>query len=349
MKIFCYFVEPASYTVDLASNVYEKLNIDYCFLKSNSLAYTEIKKEKVFFNEKNFFNKIFYIYKIYFNNDFIIVNGYNNLPFVLSYIFHFFSFNKKYIAIDSDTQYSIPNNIFKRFIKWIYLSLVFRTKNIFGFAGGSKKHKDLFREYGMKEENIFLIPMVVNNKKFYCINKIFPDKFVFLYVGRLEPHKGVEKIIEEFNSAFFEKNAILKIIGDGSQKEYLKGKFKSKQVCFLGPLFDKDLIDQFHDSSCFLCPSDFEPWGLVVNEALSSSLPVIATKEVGSAFDLIKNNNNGFIVKDMDEFRRKMLKLYNDPNLLFKYSNNACKFMKEYWNYDLYINNLNLVINKINK
>ena len=37
MRIFCFFVEPASYTLDLASNVYDKNEIDYCFMKSNAL------------------------------------------------------------------------------------------------------------------------------------------------------------------------------------------------------------------------------------------------------------------------------------------------------------------------
>ena len=34
MKVFCYFVEPASYTLALATNVYDKKNINYCFIKT---------------------------------------------------------------------------------------------------------------------------------------------------------------------------------------------------------------------------------------------------------------------------------------------------------------------------
>ena len=49
MNIFCFFVEPASYTLDLASNVYLKHKINYCFIKSTSLAFTKSKADKVFF------------------------------------------------------------------------------------------------------------------------------------------------------------------------------------------------------------------------------------------------------------------------------------------------------------
>jgi glycosyltransferase involved in cell wall biosynthesis len=258
-----------------------------------------------------------------------------------------FSFKRKHLAIDSDTQYNIPKNIFTRIVKWIYLSLVFRTPNILGFAGGSKSHKDLFRAYGMKEKNIFLIPMVVDNSRFYCKSKVFPDVFVFLYVGRLEPYKGVEQLIKAFNCTFHDKKAILRIIGDGSQKKHLTKKYESDKVNFLGPLFDQDLTHQFHIASCFVCPSKFEPWGLVVNEALSASLPVIATQEVGSSSDLIKNNKNGFVVNDMNDFKNSMLQLYNNASLLYDYSRNAKLFMQKNWNYDIYVKCFQVVKNKI--
>ena len=61
-----------------------------------------------------------------------------------------------------------------------------------GFAGGTFSHKDLFRYYGMKEERIFLMPLMVNNARFYSKHRFFPDTFTFLYVGRLIKSKGVE-------------------------------------------------------------------------------------------------------------------------------------------------------------
>jgi glycosyltransferase involved in cell wall biosynthesis len=42
-------------------------------------------------------------------------------------------------------------------------------------------------------------------------------------------------------------------------------------------------------------PSDYEPWGLVVNEAMASGTPVLASDRVGSARDLIEPGQNGWI------------------------------------------------------
>ena len=347
MKVFCYFVEPASYTLDLASNVYDKYNIDYVFIKSKSFAESNLRTNKNFLDKKSLFSRIRYVYNVYGNNDLIIVNGYNNYPFIMTFFLNLFSFNKKYIATESDTQLIVPSNIIKRFIKWIYLSIIFKNKYVLGFAGGSKSHKELFRYYGMLEDRIFLMPMMVDNTKFYCDNKVFPKAFTFLYVGRLIKHKNVEALIQQFNAHFSDKNVILRIVGTGVEYDCLKTKYESFKVNFAGKLFNKDLITEFHNASCFVCPSLFEPWGLVVNEALSSGLSVIATKEVGACYDLIEGKETGLIAENNTEIGEKMLQLFEDENLLKKYSINASALMKEYWNYGLYESCLNDVIKKV--
>ena len=347
MKVFCYFVEPALYTLDLAKNIYVKNNIDYGFINSNTLVKSEEKTAKIFLDNLTFFSKLKFLITTYKNNDFIIVNGYNNYPFIVTFILNLFSFNRKYIATESDTQFSIPKSPLKRFVKWIYLSIIFRNKFILGFAGGSFSHKDLFIHYGMKENRIFLMPMMVGNSKFYQEEKLFPEIFTFLYVGRLVKHKNAENLIQQFNQNFSDKSAVLKIIGCGEQENYLKNKYSSQKVIFLGKLFNDDLIAEFKNASCFVCPSEFEPWGLVVNEALSSALPVITTKEVGAGFDLIVSKETGLVANNMDEFGECMLELYNDADLLMRFSKNASDLMRNHWNYGLYDKCLQDAIKKV--
>jgi len=347
MKVFCFFVEPASYTLDLASNVYDKNEIDYCFIKSNTLVVSDSKSNKDFLDKKSWVSKFIYLLTRFKNNDFIIINGYNNYPFILIFIFNFFSIKKRYIASDSDTQLVIPNNLLKRFVKWLYLSVIFQNKYVLGFAGGSNSHKDLFRHYGMKEDRIFLMPMMVDNSKFSADKKEIPNAFTFLFIGRLVTYKNVELLIKQFNANFSDKDAVLKIVGDGEQGEYLIDKYTSEKVIFMGKNFNQELIAEYLSASCFVCPSLFEPWGLVVNEALSAGLPVIASKEVGACFDLIKDKETGFVAEDMQDFGQMMLTLFNDAELLKRYSKNASDLMKNNWNYDLYNNCLNKAIKKV--
>jgi glycosyltransferase involved in cell wall biosynthesis len=262
-------------------------------------------------------------------------------------LFNIFSANKKYIATESDTQLKIPNNIIKRIIKYIYLNVIFRNKYVLGFAGGSKTHKDLFRNYGMQEERIFMVPMMVNNEKYYHENKIFPDRFTFLFVGRLLDTKNVDVLCERFLSTFSDKDSELIIVGGGPNLEVYKRKYKHKKILFKGSIFGKDLLELYHNSSVFVFPSSVEAWGLVVNEAMSSSLSIIAHKEVGSVHDLIINKETGFVINDWEELEEKMLELYNNPDLNRKMSENAVALMKDYWNYDLYTKNLLFSIQKV--
>ena len=90
-KVFTYFVEPASYTLDLITNVHSKLDISFVFIKSKSQAGSkELIKKDFFLSERSFYEKIAFVYNIWKNNKFIIINGYNNYPFILSFIFNFF-------------------------------------------------------------------------------------------------------------------------------------------------------------------------------------------------------------------------------------------------------------------
>tara|TARA_B100000945_G_C20406771_1_gene610452 strand:- start:989 stop:2056 length:1068 start_codon:yes stop_codon:yes gene_type:complete len=349
MNVFCYFVEPASYTLDLASNVYSSYKINYCFIKSHSLAFSHSNSNKIFLDKLSFFKKLHFIFLSFKNNDVIIINGYNNYPFIVIFMLNLFSIKKKSIAIDSDTQLNIPSNPFKRFFKWVYLSFVFQNKYVLGFAGGSAIHKDLFRYYGMKENRIFLMPMVVDNQKYYLDNKQFPETFTFLFVGRLIPSKNVDALCEQFIHYFSEKDVRLIVVGDGESRSDLQKKYSHPRIQFKGSVFGEDLVKLYHNSSVFLFPSLFDAWGLVINEALSSGLPVITHKSVGANYDLVKGKNTGLIASNINEFGEQMLELYNNHNLLMTYSKKALYLMKNHWNYNLYAECLNKALKKCEK
>lgn len=350
IKVFTYFVEPASYTVDLILNVHKRLNIEYAFIKDKSEAIsTDSLESMMFLSNKSIFAKLYFLYRTWKDHDIIIVNGYNNYPFIITFVINILSFSRRYIAIESDTQCKVPKNIIKRIIKKIYLNIIFRNKYILGFAGGSVTHKDLFRYYGMTEDRIFLIPMMIDNKKYYQNIKRFPDKFTFLFVGRLLKTKNVDSLCKIFISSFLEKDAQLVIVGGGKDLYFYKQKYSCDKIKFKGSLFGKALIDIYQNSSVFVFPSSKEAWGLVINEAMSAALPVIAHREVGAVHDLILKRDTGFIIRNNNELEARMLQMYIDNDLCQKQSRKAINLMRTYWNYSLYETNLLEVINKVKK
>lgn len=341
MKIFAYFVEPASYTLDLIENIHNKLEIEHAFINDKSMAISNKSfEESRVLSGRSIFSRIIFLYKVWRDYDFIIINGYNNYPFIITFIINLFSIKKRFIAIESDTQLKFPKNILKRFIKNVYLNIVFRNAYVLGFSGGSTTHKELFRNYGMKEERIFMIPMMIDNKKYYQDDKIFPEIFTFLFVGRILDTKNVDVLCDKFLSSFSDKKAQLIIVGEGEKIHTYKNQYSHDKIQFKGSLFEEELVKIYHNASVFVFPSSVEEWGLVLNEAMSASLPVIAHREVGATHDLILGKDTGFIFKDWDELEAIMMKLYHNPNLCKKYSKNSISLMKTYWNYNLYERNL---------
>ena len=348
--MFSFFTEPASYTLDLVDNVYDKMSIDYCFLNSHSKAYKNFSdRNNIFLDQMRIADRIKYLLYVIRKYDIIIFNSYDTLSFVFIFLINVFSLKKIYIAIESDTQLLIPKIYIKRLLKHFYLSIVFQNNHIFGLAGGNYSHKDLFRNYGMKEDRIFLMPMMVDNSKFYVEKKNFSKPFIFLFVGRLLDTKNVDKLCQQFISLFSNKKAKIIIVGDGVNLEKYKKIYSNKNIIFTGSVFSKELIDIYKNASVFVFPSTLDAWGLVVNEALSAGLPVITRKEVGACSDLIDGKKTGFIAKDMQDFGQMMLTLFDDSELLKNYSKNASELMKNNWNYNLYEQSMLIFINKLSK
>ena len=103
----------------------------------------------------------------------------------------------------------------------------------------------------------------------------------FLVVSRLVPYKNIDLAI----AACKELNLPLKIVGNGSEKGYLKA-ISSKNIEFLGEISDKELISCYQNCAALIFPG-VEDFGLSMVEALAFGKPVIAFKG-GGALEIVK-------------------------------------------------------------
>lgn len=74
----------------------------------------------------------------------------------------------------------------------------------------------------------------------------------------------------------------------------------SPTVYFPGFQQYQELPHWYADASAFVHPSTVEQWGLVVNEAMASSLPVIVSERCGCAGELVREGENGFLIDPFD-------------------------------------------------
>ncbi|MGH6846053.1 MAG: glycosyltransferase family 4 protein [Methylocella sp.] len=119
-----------------------------------------------------------------------------------------------------------------------------------------------------------------------------------LYLGRLEPIKGVSDLLEAFTEIVSRRGDVrLMIAGSGSLDFLVRDAAAvNPHIAYLGRLSGNEVLDAYVASDIVVAPSRFEPWGLVVNEAMACGRPVVGTDRVGCVDDLVTHGETGFIV-----------------------------------------------------
>lgn len=144
------------------------------------------------------------------------------------------------------------------------------------------------------------------------------NEFKILCVSRITKRKGIKYLIDAME--ILPKNIALEIIGEGDEKERLEKQVKNlkleNRIKFLGLLNHDSLPKIYQSASIFVLPSLNEGMSNTILEALASGLPIIAT-DTGGTKELVKNGENGFIVKmkDAKDIAEKINILLNNQEL----------------------------------
>lgn len=156
-------------------------------------------------------------------------------------------------------------------------------------------------------------------------------------VGRLAPEKGYSDLIDVFKIIELKDgDTRLDIVGDGLEYENIKSKIidlnLTRKITLHG-YKDIDFInDLYSKSSIYLMASYTESFGLVLVEAMSHGVVPIAFDSAEGARDIIKNNSNGILIKNRNEYdmAEAALKLLNNKDKLKEMSKNAYQSSKKY-------------------
>lgn len=148
-----------------------------------------------------------------------------------------------------------------------------------------------------------------------------PRKFRVLFVGRLTPEKNIQLLIRAFRLLVSkDPDAELIIAGQGVQDKELRQLTKSlnlDDVKFFGHVAHDQLPTLYASCDVFVLPSVVETQGMVALEAMRFRRPVIVTKRIISARELIDEGKNGFIVDadSPEELAERLNLLRGDPEL----------------------------------
>lgn len=175
------------------------------------------------------------------------------------------------------------------------------------------RNAEFYRRHGVRDQKIFPVPYSVENRHFRegarerpaevrrKLGLPSPDVPVVLFLSKLIPRKRPMDLLRAYKKARnqHESRFALAVVGAGPERERLETfveRHEVENVHFLGFRNQSELPTIYGASDVFVLPSENEPWGLVVNEAMAAGLPVVASEEVGAAADLVKEGENGFQV-----------------------------------------------------
>jgi glycosyltransferase involved in cell wall biosynthesis len=124
------------------------------------------------------------------------------------------------------------------------------------------------------------------------------DGMVVLFCAKLQPWKRPQDVLHAFAKANL-PNSWLVYAGDGSMhlelEELAQSLHVAERVRFLGFVNQSQLPSVYVASDLLVLPSEYEPFGAVVSEAMSCGRPAILSDQVGAHFDLIQPGITGFV------------------------------------------------------
>lgn len=174
------------------------------------------------------------------------------------------------------------------------------------------------------------------------------DQRMLLFVGRIEPLKGIDTIFEALALVKQDTPQLLDKLcvtiiggnpddpnGDDAEMQRLKQLRESLElgdlVTFLGAK-DQDTLNYYYAAAeALIMPSDYESFGMVALEAMASGTPVIASEVGGLAF-LVRDDFNGYLVpvREPTALADKIRILLAEPEKRKLLGQNAVRSAQEY-------------------
>lgn len=200
--------------------------------------------------------------------------------------------------------------------------------------------KEFFIQKGYPKENIYVIPNMIKGKIEYK-EKIWHHLPVIGSMGRFDPMKGFDTYLNALALLRKEGIEFKAVLGGDAQKEYPKEKRKLEQIIIDNQL-DKsvtlcgwvtDKAKFFQDIDIFVLPSNYEPFGIVLLEAMQHSTPIVTSDAEGPKEIFGKNKDCVYMfekgnVEDLANKLRQALKNREETNQKAKKSWQLCE--KEY-------------------
>jgi glycosyltransferase involved in cell wall biosynthesis len=342
MRILFITITPSPYIVYFCNQVAVSLgslfNAIYCS-KSSAMQWDKlsITHGHTFLNSKRikYLNQNYLIdFSIWqtiknFNPEAIIVCGFQ-FPMILGIIFSIIQKRKLYFMSDAwELKEKKLSPIHKLVRKISY-------KKANGFYSVSQKGKQNFINYNVAPSKIFIVPYTIDIDSYskYSNKSISDREYDILFSGQFIPRK-MPLFFAEIAKKLKAKRGVLKIliIGSGPMENEFLNKLSESglEFYFAGFIEPNALAEYYAKSKLLLFTTIEDSWGVVANEAVAASTPVIISPNAGAAGEIVQDGVNGFILPlDSDIWADKIDYLLNNRDLYGQFQKNCQRIIKDY-------------------
>jgi len=197
------------------------------------------------------------------------------------------------------------------------------VRSVDSFLVGGTPHVEYMSELGAGRDDIFTGYDVVDNEYFReesTRSKSLLEEVggrYFLASNRFVSRKNIPRLVRAYQSYRSQATDPWKLVllGDGPERTRV-GKLISDRaitgVVLPGFKQIKRLPAYYGSAECFIHPALQEQWGLVVNEAMASGLPVLVSETAGCRYDLVHEGENGLLFNPVseDEIAERMCNIH---------------------------------------
>jgi glycosyltransferase involved in cell wall biosynthesis len=150
-----------------------------------------------------------------------------------------------------------------------------------------------------------------------------PDGPLLLYVGRLDPEKNLDLLLEAFAAAHRRVNAAwLALVGRGTRRDSLRSRAVQlgivDRVLFVGGVAPDDVVTFYQAADLFLFASTTETQGLAVLEAMAVGRPVIAVRASGVEEAVLDGVTGLLTAEDPSDLAAAAVEVLEDRGLAAK-------------------------------
>ena len=273
--------------------------------------------------------------------DFIIMGGYSS--HTQMYAIEYMKFKKIPFILSTDGGFIKKDNYIKKKIKTHFIS------SATVWLSTAKKSDEYLSYYGADIKKIHRYPFTSIRKddilKCVCDKELkekikkelgIPEDKVIVSVGRFSYNNGYGKGFDLLLDVgrMIDKNIGIYIVGDEPTEEFTEriSQEKITNIHFI-PFQNKERLSQYYASAdLFTLMTRSDIWGLVINEAMASGLPVITTDCCIAGLELVEDGKNGYIVKseDVKSLKNRLEEILGDEKLRVEMANNSIKYINEY-------------------